>query len=395
VSRTTPWVRCAVGVVLLFAAGAAAALQPDQELAGKERELQQLRARIAELRSELETARGERDDLADALAALERAIGRLVRQIHELTGEIEVQQQRLVELEDQRQARQRQLDVQRRALAAQLRAAHAMGRQERIKILLNQQDPELVSRMLVYYDYLNRARLRDIRDIRAGLEELQRLRREIGDQQRSLSESRRRRREEMQALDRNQQDRERLLADLEADIAARGHDLGALERDQEQLEAFLQQLQQVLDQLPLENVGDAPFRGLQGQLAWPVQGRLAVKFGSPRRPGSRRWDGVVIDAGEGSEVRAVHHGRVAFADWLRGMGLLLIIDHGNGYMTLYGQNQSLFKETGDWVAPGELVGLAGRSGGKATAGVYFGIRHQGKPVDPRAWCQPAKGGRVG
>ncbi len=394
-SHAAPRLRRAIGILLLLAAGNAAAAPADQELADKERELQQLRTRIAELRSELESARGERDSLADALAASERAIGRMVRQIHELTGEIEAEQQRLAELEAQRQARQRQLEGQRRALAAQLRAAHAMGRQERIKILLNQQDPELVSRMLVYYEYLNRARVRDIREIRSGLEELQRLRRQIGDQKRRLSGSRQRQRQEMQALTRSQRERERLLADLETAIAARGEDLGALERDQQQLEAFLQKLQQMLDQLPLENLGDAPFSELQGQLAWPVQGRLAVKFGSPRRPGTRRWDGVLIDAGEGSEVRAVYHGRVAFADWLRGLGLLLIIDHGNGYMTLYGQNQSLFKETGDWVAPGELVGLAGRSGGQATAGVYFGIRHQGKPVDPRAWCQPAKGGRVG
>jgi septal ring factor EnvC (AmiA/AmiB activator) len=393
-NRAAPRLWHAIGVLLLSAGGVAAA-PSDQDLSGKERELDQLRARIAELRSELETARGERDGLADALVASERAISVLVRQIHEMTGEIEAQEQRMLELESQRQTRQRQLEDQRRGLAAQLRAAHAMGRQERIKILLNQQDPELVSRMLVYYDYLNRARVRDISEIRHGLEDLRRLRREIGEQKRRLSETRQRRRQEMQALALNQGHRERLLAELEADIAARGEDLGALERDQEKLEAFLQQLQQILDQLPLENLGDAPFTELRGKLAWPVQGRLAVKFGSPRRPGSRRWDGVLIDAGEGSEVRAVHHGRVAFADWLRGLGLLLIIDHGNGYMTLYGQNQSLFKETGDWVAPGELVGLAGRSGGQATAGVYFGIRHQGKPVDPRAWCQPAKGGRVG
>jgi septal ring factor EnvC (AmiA/AmiB activator) len=128
------------------------------------------------------------------------------------------------------------------------------------------------------------------------------------------------------------------------------------------------------------------FAALKGKLPWPLAGRTVVRFGSRRRPSGLRWDGLVIAAPLGTEVRAVHRGRVAFSDWLRGFGLLLILDHGDGYMTLYGYNQSLFKEVGEWVETGEPVALAGRSGGRLSPGVYFGIRVHGKPVNPIKWC---------
>jgi septal ring factor EnvC (AmiA/AmiB activator) len=145
---------------------------------------------------------------------------------------------------------------------------------------------------------------------------------------------------------------------------------------------------------PAETVEHRPFRALKGRMPWPAKGSLAGRFGMEKR-GGLLWDGVLISAPEGREVKAVHHGRVAFADWLRGFGLLLIIDHGDGYMSLYGHNQSLFKEAGDWVEQGEPVALVGNSGGRLDTGVYFGIRYQGRPVNPKHWCKKSKGNRVG
>jgi septal ring factor EnvC (AmiA/AmiB activator) len=144
----------------------------------------------------------------------------------------------------------------------------------------------------------------------------------------------------------------------------------------------------------LEPVTEEPFASRKGELAWPAKGRIGARFGSARGVGRLYWDGVLIEAPEGGEVRSVHYGRVAFADWLRGFGLLLIIDHGDGYMTLYGYNQSLFKETGEWVEAGEVIAQVGRSGGRSTSGVYFGIRHNGEPIDPKKWCKKINGRRI-
>jgi septal ring factor EnvC (AmiA/AmiB activator) len=131
--------------------------------------------------------------------------------------------------------------------------------------------------------------------------------------------------------------------------------------------------------------------GLKGDLSWPVQGRLSTRFGTQRASGGLTWDGVVISAGEGSEVRSLYYGRVAFADWLRGFGLLIILDHGDGYMSLYGFNQALLKETGEWVERGETIALVGDSGGRNFPSLYFGIRHRGRPLDPRQWCRRLEG----
>ena len=161
------------------------------------------------------------------------------------------------------------------------------------------------------------------------------------------------------------------------------------------LHSLVKQLQaEQIIALPLETAGDIPFKQLKGALEWPTRGRLTTLYGALKAVGLK-WDGVIISAPEGQEVKSIHHGRVAFADWLRGFGLLLIIDHGDGYMTLYGHNQSLFKEIGEWVKPGETVALVGRSGGKGSAGVYFGIRYNGRPVNPQSWCRKAKGSKVG
>ena len=200
--------------------------------------------------------------------------------------------------------------------------------------------------------------------------------------------------DEQQQLAASRQQRQQVLGALDRDLQDKGARLARLKQDEQELQALIRKLQETIDDLPEVKTDERPLKSLKGRLNWPLKGRMLARFGS-RKAGNLRWDGVMIGTPEGRKVKAVHRGRVAFADWLRGYGLLLIIDHGDGYMTLYGNNQSLFKETGEWVEASEPVALAGSSGGRPEPGIYFGIRVKGKAVNPRKWCRRTKGNRVG
>ena len=385
-----------LSLILLGASAAFAAAPPGpEELERKQQELGELRNRVQALRAGLEQVRGQRAELTQVLATSERRIGNLVRELRVLDRQLGETQAKLERLERRRLEKQAHLDEHRDALKSQLRTAYAMGRQERLKILLNQQDPAMVSRMMVYYDYLNRSRIAKMELIRRDISAVRRLEVEIATESQQLEALHAQQDTERLSLEQEQLERERLLAALDAEISSKGQRLADLQLDEERLQQFLRDLQRMLQEMSLESLKLADFAERKGKLPWPARGRLAVGFGDRRKRGNRRWDGVVIDAEEGKDVRAVHHGRVAFADWLRGFGLLLIVDHGDGFLSLYGHNQSLFKETGEWVEPGELIGLAGRSSGRTNPGVYFAIRKQTKPLNPRNWCKPAQGNRVG
>jgi septal ring factor EnvC (AmiA/AmiB activator) len=269
-----------------------------------------------------------------------------------------------------------------------------MGRQERLKILLNQQDPATVSRVMVYYDYLNRVRAQKMQAIRAHMQRLAATEREIAEEEKNLAHLQEQQQAELAAMRLSQGQRQAVVARLTRELQDQGEQLDRLQNDERDLKTLISGLEQALSDIPAEHPQQAKFAGLRGKLPWPARGRISRRFGTPKL-GSLVWDGVMISAPEGREVRAVHHGRVAFADWLRGFGLLLIVEHGDGYMTLYGHNQSLFKEAGDWVEVNEPIALVGSSGGREQAGVYFGIRHQGRAVNPARWCRRPTGRKVG
>jgi septal ring factor EnvC (AmiA/AmiB activator) len=364
------------------------------DAADERAKLEVLRSRISGLQAEIQTKRGEKTELAGHLQDAERQIGRLARKLRVLDARLQRQRQRLKQLRDDQLAQTRALDGQRAALAQQVRAAYAMGRQERLKILLNQQDPATVSRVMVYYDYLNRARAQRMRDIRVQMQRLAVVEREILDEERTLAGLRDEQEAELTSMQRTQAIRQRVVAELIRELGDQGRQLKRLQGNERDLQTLIKGLEQALADIPTVYPQQRKFAGLRGRLPWPAKGRLVNRFGAPKL-GSLRWDGVMISAPEGREIRAVHYGRVAFADWLRGFGLLLIVDHGDGYMTLYGHNQSLFKEAGDWVDVGEPLALVGSSGGRERAGVYFGIRHQGRAVDPAKWCKRPDGRNVG
>lgn len=388
------WILVFVCFVSAMAFPAFTAAEKRADVDGQRARLDDLQSRIHSLREQMRSKQGEKHQLSAALRVAEKAIGRLTRKIRQLDRRLADHRDRLTALEQDLMAQQGQLAQQRGALARQIRAAYAMGRQERLKILLNQQDPATVSRVLIYYDYIGRARVRELERIRAQLDQLAATKREIATEERRLAATQEDQRRKLERLEASQAERHKVIAQLTRYLDDQSGRLDQLRTDQRNLKTLISGIGEALADIPIAQPLGARFEGLRGRLAWPAEGRIISRFGTPKL-GSLVWDGVMISAPEGREVRAVHHGRVAFADWLRGFGLLLILDHGDGYMTLYGHNQSLFKEAGDWVDVGEPVALVGASGGQERSGVYFGIRHQGRAVDPSDWCRGPERRRVG
>jgi septal ring factor EnvC (AmiA/AmiB activator) len=383
--------RKTVFVVLLLLA-APVVMGADEIDSAKER-LEQLRQRISKLKTTLDSAEQTRHALLQELKSTERLIGRATLDLRQVAKALQVQRQRLDKLRSERAGQQQALAVHREALRKQVRSAYAMGRQERVKILLNQQDPAMVSRIMVYYDYLNRARIERAEEIARILDMLQRTEAQIALEEERLLALQGKKQSDIQRLELARAGRQEVMSALSADIQRKGEELSGLQQDEKGLQELLEKLRRELAQRPVEPVTRKPFTAFKGRMRWPSSGRLTARFGTDKGSGLR-WDGVIISAEEGAEVRAVYHGRVVFADWLRGFGLLMIIDHGKGYMSLYGHNQALFKEVGDWVESDEPVALVGSSGGRLRAGLYFEVRHMGRPVNPKAWCKPIKGNRV-
>jgi len=366
----------------------------DDGLEAKTQQLNQVKQRIQSVHQQMLSTESQRDVQNRALQETEEKIGLIARRVRVTDQSLQRQQRQLADLEAERGDARLKLDKHQATLERQIRAAYAMGRQEKVKILLNQQDPAVVSRVMVYYDYFNQARIAQMSMIKKSLQELNRIEREIAQEEQRLQQLQAKNNNEQQQLEAAQQGRLQIIATLDRQLQDKGQELDNLKSDESQLQSLISNIQQALSDLPLDPAAHEPFSTRKGKLPWPSSGRLVATFGSRRDVGKLKWDGVMIAAPEGREVRAIHHGRVAFADWLRGFGLLLIIDHGDGYMSLYGHNQSLFKETGEWVEPGEVIAQVGNSGGRTSSGIYFGIRHNGAPENPIKWCKHISGRQV-
>ena len=353
----------------------------------KEAELAHLRERIEALRARRDRNRDQYDTLAKQLKAVEERIGGLDRSLRRIEADLEDRTHKLAALKERASGLQESVAVQRDHLARQIRASYAAGRQEFVKILLNQEDPASVGRVMAYYDYLNRARSERIRGLTRTLAELKQVRERISAEAEQLEALREKQLAEQGDLKRTKASRDKVLARVKGELTDNEHRLAKMLADKKELEALIQVLSEALDDIPAEPGNRKPFPSLKGRLHWPIKGRLALRYGARRRPGDLPSQGVTIAATEGAPVRAVSYGRVAFADWLRGYGMLIIVDHGDGYMSLYGHNQSLYKETGDWIEPGEVIASVGSSGGYDRNGLYFEIRKNGHPVNPIRWCR--------
>lgn len=363
-------------------------MQARGESAAEVRErLERVQTQIRTERTRFAEVQGQAGVLEAGLARFETKIGEVARQLYETVRQLEAEQAQLHELEQRKQEQLKALELQQTALAEQLRAAYVMGRQERLKLLLNQEDAQAVGRMLVYHDYVNRARGQLIDAANQSLVALRTLEDEITAQTRQLQDIAGQLRQEQAKLEETRARRAGVLAQLREEAEATGENLDALIHDEDDLERLLESIQTALSDIPVHALAETAFDKLKGKLPWPSSGSIMAAFGSERTEAAETvWRGVMIDADMGAEVRAVAGGRIAFADWMRGFGLLAIVDHGNGYMSLYGNNQSLYKTVGAWVEAGELIARVGDSGGQSDSGLYFEIRYQGEPLDPAAWC---------
>jgi len=362
----------------------ARAATPDDPAEARER-IEQLKQAISEVRAQLEADRRERDQASARLAQLEQRIATAAGRIDALDSRIERTRARLDELAARREELSAALARHRDTLAAQLRAAHRLGRQPALRLLLRQEQPGQIARTLGYYGYFNRARLDAIERARTLVTQLARVTEQTRAAERRLEGSRDELATQRGELEQARARRRKLLAELKARIAERGDELDRLQARRQRLGELLKELESVVGDLPAAPLEEQPFDTRTGALPWPAQGALRARFGAARAEGRMQWRGLVIDAPVGSPVEAVYYGRVVFADWLEGFGQLLIVDHLDGYLSLYGYNQRLLRSTGDWVKPGETIARVGASGGQDSPGLYFEIRNGGQPVNPLDW----------
>ncbi len=371
--------------VLLLSTTGTSATPPSQQEA--ERKLASVQAQIQKVQRKLDEDRGEYGKMERELRETERLIGQIDRRLDDAETGLQNSRQRIQELKTQQQQLLQQLSRHRGILRTQARAEYLYSGQEKLKLLLNQQDPVMISRMLVYYDYLHRARTREMEEARKVLRSINQVQDEILEQQDLTIQSQNKLLHEKQQLQQQQRKKESVLAKLSASVSAEQVKLTYLEKDEQQLRELIRNLQKAL--VGIADIDQKKeFRESKGKLFWPVVGKPNNRFGQRRSEAYSKlnWQGVFIPSNAGNNVRSIFHGRVVFAEWMRGFGLLIIIDHGDNYMSLYGHNQSLYKKPGEWVDAGERIAKVGNSGGNTRTGLYFEIRKQGEPINPGIWC---------
>lgn len=383
-----------IGAALVLAFGiAAGARAQDLDQAQRTAQEQQAKAKLDAVRAQIKalTAQqnataGERGDAANTLREKEVALAAVARDAHALDARLAEQQARFDQLTVERSDLESTLKAQREELAALLRSAYALGRNEELKLLLQQDDVAAIARVLAYHRYFQRAQVGRIDTLRGDLKRLADVLDAIVATTKELAATRDARDAEAEKLEAERGERAQLVAAIDAKLKDQGARIAALGKDESALNELLERLRDVFADIPKQLVGEAPFASARGKLAWPLQGKVVTAFGAADESG-RRSSGVLLAAKTGAAVRAIAHGRIVFADWMRGYGLLIIVDHGDGYLSLYGCNESLLKDVGDWVDAGETIATSGASGGQKTPGVYFELRAKGQAVDPRGWLK--------
>lgn len=374
--------KCAWLLCLLALPLALAAADRGERRAATEAELKGVRAQIERISKQVSRDAARRDRLTRELKAAEGRVAGARAELERLRAERAERTTRRDELAAERRERQRTLAAERSRLAGQIRAAYVIGREEPLKLLLNQKEPARAGRMFAYYSYFGRARAQQIARIEEHVSRLDALDAELAAEEQRLAELETQRRQELDRLEQARASRGEVLVGLEAESRSRRQQLARLKREQASLEKLLQQLRRAIERFPRDSQ-DA-FAKLRGRLAWPVAGSVLARFGETRA-GGVKWNGMLLGVERGSPVRAIYHGRIAYADWLPGLGLLVIVDHGGGYLSLYGHNDQLYKRVGERVVAGDVIAAAGDSGGRSRPELYFEIRRSGRPIDPRPW----------
>lgn len=381
----------ALALALCLGALAAPVAAQDADRAKKEaaaqQRLEQLRKQIRDITAEQRALEGERGAASRELRAADAKVGEAVRALRRTEAGIATTETELQQLQSQQRELEAGLSGQREALAALVRSAYALGRHEQLKLLLAQDRAADLARVLAYHRYFQADRQERIAGLIEELRALAALARQIQDQREVLEAARARQQADLAALEAQRGERATLLATLEAGFKDRAARLAALGKDEAGVVRLLEQLRDAVADIPRQVDDNRPFASRRGQLGKPLAGTVLAAFGG-RLPDGRGSDGLLIAGTAGAEVRAVAPGRVAFSDWLKGYGLLTIVDHGDGWMSLYAFNDALLKDAGDWVRAGDPLATVGSSGGQGRPALYFELRRNGQPQDPKPWLRP-------
>lgn len=393
-TRAEPAERRPLQVQRFLAVALAGCVAFSAQAAPTKDELGQLRQRLQALRQELEKNEGSRSEAADALRSAERAISEATRKLAALAAREREIDARLAALDEEARRVKQAVREQREIIGRLLREQYRAGPQESLRLLLNSEDPNQIARHLHYLTYLARARTERVRALKEDLDRLARLQGEAQAERDHLARVLAEQTAERERLEKEREERKAILAQLAEKIQEQRRQIDTLKRDEARLSRLVQRLGKALAErkppalrnqaTPDASLDGRAFAELKGRLRLPVPGELAHRFGSPRE-GGLTWKGLFIRTQPGQPVKAIAAGTVVFADWLRGFGNLLILDHGRGFMSLYGFNEALLREVGEQVKGGELIAQAGNTGGHSETGLYFEIRHEGKPLDPLEW----------
>lgn len=381
-------------LALGFAVAALAAEAPSQDLKA-------LRERLEKLRQEMAETEHDRVEVADQLRSVERAISESTRALLGLQAKQREARTALRSIEERSRKLEGESQSRSRDLERVLYWRHVRGDEDFLRLLLSGRDPQAIGRDLHYYSYIAGAHAELIRTLRADVDELKLLAGDSKNKTEELNRLEAQAREQRAKLEGERVEWRRVYANLSGQLQKQQHTLKTLRANEQRLAQLVERLARALrertlpapaprtpernDKVPESAQSRGVFSTLRGRLRLPVRGEIAGKFGSPRAEGGPTWKGVFIRAAEGEEVRAVAAGRVVYAEWMRGFGNLLIVDHGEEYLTIYGNNEAILRRTGDAVRPGDAVATVGRSGGNEDAGLYFELRHQGRPIDPLGW----------
>jgi murein hydrolase activator len=361
----------------LLCAGAAHATQQD--------DLEKLRKRIASLQQDFEKTNESKSEAADELRESERAISNSNRKLHELAQQQQAANQELGQLQQHAAAMERELQGQQAMLGRLLYQQYLDGgEQEYLKLLLNNDDPNQVAREFRYYEYIARSRAATLKSLRGGLARLQAVTDRARQKSEEIASLQTEEREQRQHLVQDKRARQQTLHKIALQLRQQRREIGRLQRNENRLSQLVEKLANLLPNTQRDSI---PFKSLKGKLVLPVKGKVRNKFGARRPEGSMTWTGWFLSAAPNQPVKAVAAGQVVYADWLRGFGNLLIIDHGQGYMSLYGNNETLYKQVGDSLHGGDIIAAVGSSGGNEDSGLYFELRFEGKPFDPGKWVR--------
>jgi septal ring factor EnvC (AmiA/AmiB activator) len=372
-------------VVLVVVLWTPAAVTDDVDPVEAEQDLAEVRERIRELEKEAARAVEKRGSAQQDLRKAEISESKVRSELGRTEKDIGKARSRMAALEKEARQTEIELDGRRSELELQLRQAYIAGQEDLLRAVLSQGDAVQIGRQLVYYRYFARQRQGLLETVREQLRALEETAAAVAQEKARLTGIQKKRQKRLNELSSVRDERRLALAKVDRKIESRGDQIEKLRIEAEDLESLVAELTRLWSTQPLSD--STPFRQSKGRLEWPAEGRITHKYGQSRADGQLRWEGVLLSANAGAEVRAVHQGRVVYSDWLPGVGLLVVVEHGDGYLSLYGHNQDLITEVGDWVGPGAVIAHVGDSGGQASPGLYFEIRKDGQPVNPSDWVR--------